>query len=390
MGEWHIGGTARLDAERHADNARVHVIEAGRFGVESDQRRRAQSRQPAFEIRALEHGFIALARRLRRGRRRGLGRSILLELAQPGLELEVAEQVHQARRVGLATGELGAGPWQFEVIDDGDQPTRQRNLFEGAAQIRADRAGHRVGLAQDFIQAAVFREPFHGRFRPDFRHAGHIVHAVADERQVVDDPVRRDAELGLDAFDVEHRIVHRVDQRNRRLHELCEILVAGGDHDVPAVAGRPARQRADDIVGLGAILHQARHAEGVDDVEQRRDLRGQVVGHRRPVGLVVRKPRVAMRLAARIEHHRERLRRILALQFFQHRDHTVDRTRRLPFRVGKPRQGVECAVQVGRAVDQHESGFVHGRSGDWADARREGPCFARPPRGGSACALMLC
>ena len=79
-----------------------------------------------------------------------------------------------------------------------------------------------------------------------------------------------------------------------------EILVAGGDHHLPAGLDGLAGEGADHVVGLDAFLHQQRPAFGPGLV-QRLDLGPQVVGHRRAVGLVIGEPVVAEGLALGVE-----------------------------------------------------------------------------------------
>ena len=54
MRQRQIGRLAGVDAERHADDARLAVIEAGGLGVEGDQLGRFESLQPASKLRLRE------------------------------------------------------------------------------------------------------------------------------------------------------------------------------------------------------------------------------------------------------------------------------------------------------------------------------------------------
>ena len=108
-----------------------------------------------------------------------------------------------------------------------------------------------------------------------------VVHGIADQRQVIDDARRRHPELGLDAGLVEHFLAHGIDPAHARAHQLGEVLVAGRDHHLPARLRGLAGERADHVVGLDTVHHQQRPALGLDRLVQRRDLRAQVIGHRR-------------------------------------------------------------------------------------------------------------
>src|SRR3569623_1859776 len=69
----------------------------------------------------------------------------------------------------------------------------------GAAADLAGAAADLAGAGDDLVEAAVSREPLHRRLRPHLRDARDIVRAVADEGEVVDDALGRDAEFGDDA-----------------------------------------------------------------------------------------------------------------------------------------------------------------------------------------------
>ena len=68
-----------------------------------------------------------------------------------------------------------------------------------------------------------------------------------------------------------------------------------GDGDSMPAAAASTCERADHVVGLDALDHQQRPALRADDFVQRHDLLRQVVGHRRPVRLVIGIPVVAER-----------------------------------------------------------------------------------------------
>ena len=169
-------------------------------------------------------------------------------------------------------------------------------------------------------------------FGPTPAYAGDVVDGVADQRQIVGDLLGCNAELLLDAGAVERRVVHRVDERDVTVDELREILVARRDDRRRAGGRRSPSQRADDVVGLDAFDAQQRNAHRFDRFEQRLDLRAQLVGHRRPVRLVLGVEVVAERLAGRVEHDGHARRLQLVEQLVEHVDdaeHGVRRLRRL-------------------------------------------------------------
>jgi hypothetical protein len=97
-----------------------------------------------------------------------------------------------------------------------------------------------------------------------------------------------------------------------------------------------------------------RQAECAPHFLRGRDLRGQLLGHRRAVGLVVGKRLVAEIRTLGVEHHGDVGIRVLAHESAQHVDHAIDHAGRLAFGVGQRRQGVEGAEQIGRAVYQDD------------------------------------
>ncbi len=160
-----------------------------------------------------------------------------------------------------------------------------------------------AGARLQRVEVAVLLQPLGGRLRSDAWHARNVVRGVADQRQVVDDLLGRHVELLLHASAVERRVAHRVDERDVLVDELRHVLVAGRDHRLLAGGRRLACERADHVVGLDALDAQQRHAQRLDGFEQRRDLRAQVVRHRRAVRLVLGEQVVAEGLARRVEHH---------------------------------------------------------------------------------------
>ena len=125
VAQGYVGGHARLDAPGHADDFRLHVVEAGGLGVEGEQLGRAQGREPALQILPAGHGFVAACdvgrRRTRGGRRggveclralrhRGRGgarhRIGAIQLPQQPAQLVARVQLAQARAVRRARHQL--------------------------------------------------------------------------------------------------------------------------------------------------------------------------------------------------------------------------------------------------------------------------------------------
>jgi hypothetical protein len=223
------------------------------------------------------------------------------QLLQPALELHAPVEGGQGFLVVFPGEQVGGLHRQGQVGDHGDQPAAQGQEVQVLAQVLAHLAAHLVGAGHQLVQVAVFGEPFDGGLGAALFHAGHVVHGVADEGEVVDDEIRRHAELGGDAGLVQHFLAHGVHPAHAGLHELGQILVAGGNHHLPAGLHGLAGEGADDVVGLHALFHQQGPALGLHGLVQGFDLGAQVVGHGRALGLVVGKPVVPEGLALGIE-----------------------------------------------------------------------------------------
>ena len=76
-------------------------------------------------------------------------------------------------------------------------------------------------------------------FGPDARHAGDVVHRVADERLEVDDLVRAHAPVRLDPGRVEQLAfgLAQVQDLDLLRDELAAVLVGGAEEDVEPARG---------------------------------------------------------------------------------------------------------------------------------------------------------
>ena len=273
------------------------------------------------------------------------------------------EQLEQPLAVDGAWLQFGERQRQLEVAAHGHQAPRQRQEIECAPQVVADGTANAGGGGDHPVQRSVLLQPADGGLRSHLVDAGDVVDRVADECQVVDDAPGGDAEAADDAGLVERFVAHRVDQTDVRADELRQVLVAGGHHHLDSLRRRLCRQRADDVVRLDPVDDQQRPAEGGDGAVQRLDLAHEVVGHRRPVGLVERIPVVAEGASLGVEDAGlvvDSRRLMVALEPPQHVEHAVNRAGRLALRRAQIGQGVEGAVEIGGSVDQQQGG--HGRA----------------------------
>ena len=84
-------------------------------------------------------------------------------------------------------------------------------------------------------------------------------------------------ESGRHARRVELLVRHRVHPQRAPVDQLREVLVAGGDHRIDAALLRLAHQRADHAVGFDAVHADERPAERGNGLQQRIDLRGELL-----------------------------------------------------------------------------------------------------------------
>ncbi len=252
----------------------------------------------------------------------------------------------------LAQAQVARALFQRHVGADGDQLAVERQPRQRGAQVLADLALHGGRGGHHAVQVVVLGQPFGGGLGPALVHAGHVVHGIAHQRQVIDDLVGAHAEL------VHHRGIgigtaagHGVDQDHPRAHQLGEVLVAGGDGHLQPVGGAGQGQGADHVVGLHPGHAQDVDAQRVHDVAHRLHLRAQVVGHRRAVGLVLGVQVVAEGLAGGVDHEGHVVGLFLQ-RGPQHVDHAEQRAGGFAGGIGQRRQRVERAVQVTGPVDQ--------------------------------------
>ena len=237
-----------------------------------------------------------------------------IQVPQPGLELEALVERAQRHLVVVTRGQLVERERQLEVGCHRHQPAPQRQKIQMLAQVLAHLAAHLVGVGDQFIQAAILRQPFHRGLGAALLHPRHVVHGVTDEGEVIDDALGEHAKLGLHPRHIEHFLAHRVHPAHAGAHELDQVLVAGGNHHLPAALHRLPRQGADDVVGLDPLHRQQRPALGLHRRVQGLDLGAQIVGHGGAVGLVVGIPVVAKGLALGVEHAGAEFRLVVAFQ----------------------------------------------------------------------------
>ena len=198
-------------------------------------------------------------------------------------------------------------------------------------------------------------------FVADARRAGNVVHRVALERQQVRHLGGRNThELGHFGRVVQGVVLGRVEHPDALVHQLEHVLVAGNNDHVHAGGRRLPRDGSDHVVGLVARAFDHRHPHRPEQAADQRDLPGQVLGHRRAVGLVVREFLLAKRGTFAFKDRRQVLGMVRRLQLAQHVVENVDRLglqpRRGPHgRGGRAGPGVIGAEDESEAVNQEQA-----------------------------------
>ncbi len=350
-----IAGHARRHRHRQADQFGLHLVQRGGLRIHRHQRRLVHLFHPGVERRPVGNDAVIQLRGRGRhfGRHAGVARRHALgvagQVSQPGAETVAFVQFGQGGVVAIARRQVVdavdvAG--QVAVALHRQQLARQREIGDGFAQVVARHALDAFGAFDQLVDRAELGDPFGGRLGADLGHARNVVDGIAHQHQVVDDAVRRHAELVEHAGLVQHLAAHGVDQGDVAVDQLRQVLVAGGHHRMHAAFGGAAGQRADHVIGLDPLDGQHRPTQGAHGAVDGLDLGRQVFRHGRTVRLVFRIQIVAERLATRIENTCGILCLIVGYKLAQHIDYAVQRTRRFALRIAQIRHSVESAVQV--------------------------------------------
>ena len=197
-------------------------------------------------------------------------------------------------------------------------------------------------------------QPLGGCLRPHLWHTGDVVHAVAHQRQVIDDALRGNAVLGNHAIAVQGGFRHRIHQRDVIRDKLRHVLVASGNHHRALCARCFGGQGADDVVRFHAFHPHQRHSHRFHHVEDGLDLHAQTIGHRWAIGFVFGVEIVAEGAPAGVEDHRHRAALEVVGELSQHADDAANRAGGEAVQRAQIRQRVKGAKQVGRTIDQQQ------------------------------------
>ena len=349
------------NGQRNAHDLGTHAVQGIGFGVDRREIGRLDSGDPFVQRVLRQHCFVVFGGRWgrdcavaavesagSRGREGGRKDWRRFQLPAHGLESKPFVKIKQRwsadrrerQRVDLRPTWHVAR--QIAIGHHGDQSAALRQPVERLAQVLACSTLDAGSGGDHPVERAVFGKPLGGGLRANPADPRNVVDRIAYQRQVVDDPVGRNAKLGEHAGHVEPLVAHRVDQRDTVVDQLRQVLVARRHDHIETGLRRHCGKGADCVVGLDARHRQHRPAEQLDGLVNRLDLQRQVGGHRGPVGLVLLVPGVTKGRALGIEHAGAESRcGMLLAQAFHHGNHAVNR----------PGGHAARAPQVGQRVE---------------------------------------
>ncbi len=284
----------------------------------------------------------------RERRRRRAGRCEIAHAAHEARELEPLEEL-----LDLASGQGVAG-----VRDDADDVLFERHVEHHAGQPlgeprrgfvlgeqRATLLGaHFVEVLVEVLDRAELLDERRRRLLAHPRNAGDVVGGVALEADEVGDLGGRHAEaLDHAGRRVDLHVGHAAPRGHHPdvvVDDLQRVAVAGDHERAAALPLGLFGERAEDVVGLVARLHQVGDAERVHEARQVRPLPRERLGHGRPLRLVAVELVVAEGLLAGVPGHRHGGRLELGDELEEHLRKAVDGVGRETPRVWRsPRAG---------------------------------------------------
>ena len=324
-------------------------------------RRRQHGRQ---RCRVGEHGVgpERLPHLLRGGGRRILPhRSVQAEPGRGGAEPHAVQPPGERRPVQIAHPERLERLRHRRVVAQDHQLARQARLVGmGDQQLAALGRLHRGGRGEHALEVPELGQQLAGGLGSDTGHAGHVVHAVAHQRQQVGHLLRAAAVSLAHLVRTDCLLLDRVLHDHAGPDQLHQVLVGGHDRDAPARVHRRLGVCRDQVVRLPVGKLDRRHVERLGGIPHQRELRDQLGGRLGALCLIGVVDPIAERGPPGVEDHRQVSADMVLQQPCQHvgeAEHGVDGG---AVRPGHRRQGVEGAEDEARAVHQHQ---VHGAVG---------------------------
>jgi len=155
-------------------------------------------------------------------------------------------------------------------------------------------------------------------FRADAGHSGNIIRGITRKSQHVNHLLRLNAKLLHYALLINGFILHGIPDNAPVTHQLHEILVAGYHHHMKILVPGNAGKGADEIICLKSLLLNNGDIHGCDNLFDPGNLHGHLLGHWRPVGLILIIHSVAECGPFDIKKHGQIIGLPLLYQFKQH------------------------------------------------------------------------
>jgi hypothetical protein len=253
----------------------------------------------------------------------------------------------------------------------------------GFQRVAKASAAHLVEVVVDGLDAAILLEQLCCRFVPDPAHTGHVVAGVTGQSLIVDQLSGLQAITLVDALLVVDDGVAKGAPGCHHPHvgadELEGVGIAGHDEGIYPLAFGLLCQCGQHVVGLVALRRVGGDVKDLKQLVDALELHAQVVGHRRPVGLVLGVLLMA-ESAAQVKGHSQVVGMLVAQHVEQHGS--------------KAKHGVgQFAVRGRHGGWQREIGAVHqrvpvyqyqlGRLGHLVLLDRVGPIVPRPAKMGN-------
>ncbi len=346
-----LGQTRRTEIHRELKLRAVALIDQGATLAARGPRRLARN---ARRRHTPHHGSKRLG---------GVHGGLAGERRQPidqRAEFELAEQPHDLGPVVVGQPRRFQIQRDGEIANDSAQLAAREHLLSGLDQLLAQLVRlHFVEAGVDSLDRAELAHELGRRLLADAGDAWDVVRRVALEGLVLDHLVRPQLEALPDPGRVvEHGGVHALARRHEARvlgHDLQHVEIAGHNGRVQAARVEIAGDRADDIVRFVAGHLVDRDPKRGHDLSNLRELRAQVVRHRRPSGLVSRELLVAERRTRQVEAGGD----VLGLHVLdpaqQDAAETEDGVDELALAGREGRQRVVAAVDEAVAVEQHQA-----------------------------------
>ena len=312
--------------------------------------------QPARDRRRLQ----PLPRHLEGRGRDGLRRGKLKEPLAQHAELQGVEQgVHPLAVPVLARG-LVDGEVEGQVAQEPVQPPVADDVVEMRPQRLARLAGHLLGAGHEVVEAIELRQPLRGGLGADAGDAGQVVAGLPHQGRELGVARGGDEILRLDRLRRHAREVgdapQGVEHGDAVVDELQRVAVAGDDEHLEALRLGLGGEGADEVVGLVAGQLDVGDPQRVEDLLDEGHLPLELLGRRRPLGLVLGVLLGAEGRAGDVERDGQVRGPLVAQDVDEHRGEAEHRVGVLPRAGGEVlhREREERAVRHRVAIDQQQ------------------------------------